>query len=235
MVRLVTSVAWAILVPAVAVALQTRHGPEEHDGNARDSSSAIASVPDDDLRPSHADPPNHMYGDRIGLNPALSIPQAEPGQLVPVPWIPGGGAGTHDHSLKHKPVLTTLNETNLFLSSGPMPLSYIEWDFGYAMGRDEEMARFTSAESLARPERLMGDIEGIWRTLIDLGHLSESERKLAEHKLASYVPDDGNIRRHKHLMTLHVTGCVVSTLVLCPVGVYYLSSILLLIHSEWGS
>lgn len=84
-----------------------------NDDESHEHAHAASSSSSSNSATSHDDQDHHHH------HPTVVVPDAEPGQLVPVPWIPGGGAGTHQHKGNHAPVLPFLNETNLFLSSGP--------------------------------------------------------------------------------------------------------------------
>ncbi len=134
-------------------------------------------------------------------------------RTLPV-WHTHGG---HGHSHGSGPVKEKLNETLLFRSKGPDPLSYIEWDFGYGLGSEAQLRRFmTDADVLAGTEK-MGVVDGRWRKLFD--EKNAEQRQAIANDIASRLPGkEGEPSRHRGLLMLHIVSAVLSCFVLLPVA-----------------
>ncbi|WFD41544.1 hypothetical protein MPSI1_000175 [Malassezia psittaci] len=95
-------------------------------------------------------------------------------------------SGHHAHQSTTAP-LEQLNETALFIRKGPVPLSYIEWDFNLGPGQLSELRRFTStpADQIIRqwPDRVvMSSSDGYWRSLEDQDYVQGQESLRADVK-----------------------------------------------------
>ncbi|WFD31898.1 hypothetical protein MSPP1_002939 [Malassezia sp. CBS 17886] len=79
----------------------------------------------------------------------------------------------HNHGTQNVDPVRELNETRVFEAKGPVPLSYVEWDYAAGLGQTTELRRFTgaSAHKVAEtwPSRaVIGASGGYWRTLADI-------------------------------------------------------------------
>ncbi|WFC97460.1 hypothetical protein MYAM1_000174 [Malassezia yamatoensis] len=116
-------------------------------------------------------------------------------------------SGHHAHQGTAAP-LEELNETALFIHKGPVPLSYIEWDFNLGAGQLSELRRFTSAQAdqiLGQwPDRVvMSSSNGYWRSLEDQHYVQGQESLRADVK--NRISNDGHPQeptRHRTLWVL---------------------------------
>ncbi|SNX86369.1 uncharacterized protein MEPE_05078 [Melanopsichium pennsylvanicum] len=177
----------------------------------------------------HVDQPSHMSSSSThthshqhtndgtmekGTSPA-SIPDASSAgpSLLPLPvWHHHGG---HSHG-GSGPVQEHLNETALFLSKGPDPLSYMEWDFGYGLGSSEQLKRFVSNVDVLNGRGMMGVVDGRWRKLFDENSSKQREEIANDIKSRLAEKEEEEPRRHGILLVLHVVTAVLSCFVLLP-------------------
>ncbi|KDN46613.1 hypothetical protein K437DRAFT_256120 [Tilletiaria anomala UBC 951] len=160
----------------------------------------------------HKDLREIQVGETEHMQAHLAAPiVAASGELVPV--VPWRGNGGHHHD-GHAAAKIELDEQALYDVAGPAPLSYVEWDFRFSAGRDGEIVRFTQNAGM-NDTKLMGQVDGAWRTLFDEG--SESRKQL-EKDLQSRIGKDGRAPRHSGLMLLHITGSTFSCCLLLPVA-----------------
>lgn len=162
----------------------------------------------------HAHTHEHMQ--EAGTSPA-SVPDAAAAgpelRALPV-WHHHAG---HGHSHGSGPAKEHLNETALFLSKGPDPLSYIEWDFGYSLGTAAQLRRFTSDFDVLSGEGMMGVVDGRWRKLFD--EKDAEQRQAIAADIASRLPGkQGEPSRHRGLLILHVMTAIISCFVLLPMA-----------------
>ncbi|WFD03666.1 hypothetical protein MOBT1_002359 [Malassezia obtusa] len=131
-------------------------------------------------------------------------------------------SGHHSHSGNTAP-MEKFNETALFVRKGPVPLSYIEWDYGVGLGRLHELRRFASyqADRVAAqwPDRVvMGASSGYWRSLDDQDY-PRGRTALREDVRARIGGDAGDVEpaRYGALVVLTVVQFVLACFVLLPV------------------
>jgi hypothetical protein len=137
--------------------------------------------------------------------------------FIPVPPLPiGAGGHSHGGHGAEEPKLE-LNETVIVRWKGPDPLSYIEWDFAYGMGRSEELLRFSKAYNEKEEENVMGVGGDRWRTLLDENDRSK-RLSIASDILQRVQANNDDPGRHRILLLLHVIGCIISCFVLLPIG-----------------
>ncbi|KAK0551516.1 hypothetical protein OC846_003231 [Tilletia horrida] len=135
-------------------------------------------------------------------------------KLLPIPPPPPGLWGGHHHH-GDTPALTAFNETALFYSKGPAPLSYVEWDMSWGPARTDELRRFVAAgEGETNGEALMGAVDGRWRRLFD--EWDPVKRAALNKQMKSFV-ENGEPTRHAGLMFVHVLGCILACFVLLPI------------------
>ncbi|PWN41330.1 hypothetical protein IE81DRAFT_278685, partial [Ceraceosorus guamensis] len=148
------------------------------------------------------------------------VPSAEMAgtSLIEIPERPHitGHAHAHGHG---GPTQLSLNETTLFRSHGPDPLSYMEWDFSWGLGRTSELARFTDegmrGHNVSSEAHLMGVSEGRWRTLVDADDLIE--RRAIEQDIRNRLGQTTQEpSRHKTLLLLHVATSILACIFLLP-------------------
>ncbi|CEH18259.1 hypothetical protein CBOM_04672 [Ceraceosorus bombacis] len=148
------------------------------------------------------------------------VPSAEMAgsTLIEIPERPHitGHAHAHGHG---GPTQLSLNETTLFRSHGPDPLSYMEWDFSWGLGRTSELARFTNegmrGHNVSSEAHLMGVSEGRWRTLVDADNLVE--RRAIEQDIRNRLGQAAQEpSRHKTLLLLHVATSILACIFLLP-------------------
>ncbi|UZJ55073.1 hypothetical protein CBS101457_004393 [Exobasidium rhododendri] len=138
--------------------------------------------------------------------------------FLSVPKLPKG-AGGHSHGGHAEPKLE-LNESVILRGKGPDPLSYIEWDFSYGIGKLPDLVRFSKAYSQLNDEssNIMGVGGGRWRTLVDEkeGAVRSSIASDIKHRVDSGSDDD--VGRHRLLLISHVVGCIISCFILLPIA-----------------
>lgn len=170
-------------------------------------------------RISHSHEHSHTLTDE--MQPTAPSPDSVPDASItatdlrqlPV-WHHHGG---HGHSHGSGPVRETLNETLLFRSKGPDPLSYIEWDFGYSLGTADQLRRFTSDADILAGKEKMGVVDGRWRKLFD--ETDPEQRSVIANDIASRLPlNHGEPSRHRDLLVLHVVTAMLSCFVLLPMA-----------------
>ena len=158
---------------------------------------------------------SHSHNEMESMHIYIPDPHFESKEsFIPVPKLPKG-AGGHSHGGHAEPKLD-LNESVIVRGKGPDPLSYIEWDFAYGIGKSEDLLRFSQAY-YQKEENVMGVGGDRWRTLLD-----ERDRSM-RLSIASDIrkrvegnPEDPG--RHRTLLILHVIGCIFSCFVLLPIG-----------------
>lgn len=131
---------------------------------------------------------------------------------------------TH-HAHAHKgntPPMEQFNETALFERKGPVPLSYVEWDYGAGLGNLSALRRFASyqADQVAArwPNRtVMSPVNGYWRSLDDQDY-PRGRTALREDVRARIGGDAGNTEpaRHRVLSALTVLQYVFACYILLP-------------------
>lgn len=127
------------------------------------------------------------------------------------------------HHGGHAAPMEEFNETALFVRKGPVPLSYIEWDFAAGVGRLRELRRFASyqADQIAAqwPDRVvMGASGGYWRSLDDQDYPA-GRTALREDVRARIGGDQGDQEpaRHASLAVLCAAQYLLAVYVLLPV------------------
>lgn len=157
----------------------------------------------------------HSHG---GPHPYDAIPEASKAGLAlfSVPQLPHG-AGGHNHGHGGEPPKMELNETVIVRGKGPDPLSYIEWDFNYGIGKSDQLKRFANAynDQEAQWKDLMGVAGGRYRHLVD--EKDSEMRKSVIMDIQSRVSANPDyVGRHRSLLILHVLGCILSCFILLP-------------------
>ncbi|KAL9934701.1 hypothetical protein V8E36_006476 [Tilletia maclaganii] len=210
-------------------ALAPRHGDHGHDDEE-----------DEEKTPAHADEHTHMHDDHHEAMAQPSIPLAnfsrehgpftaavdlpDPSSpdassltalLLPIPPPPPGNWGGHHHH-GDAPAKTHFNETDLFYSKGPAPLSYIEWDMRWGPARTNQLRRFVAAEETGG-EQLMGAVDGRWRKLFD--EPDPARRTALNEELKAFVESE-EPARHFWLMVTHIVGCMLACFILLPVTLF---------------
>lgn len=159
----------------------------------------------------------HAHGHSHEPNPydLLPLPQDAGDQFVPVPVLKH--VTGHSHGSGGTPAELDLNETNIIRGKGPDPLSYIEWDFAYGIGKKQELLRFADAYRNNRSDDLMSVSGGRWRNLIDE---KDGDRRstVAQDIVERVQASRGEVSGHAGLLLLHVIGCVFSCFILLPIG-----------------
>jgi hypothetical protein len=162
----------------------------------------------------HADEAEHEHD-----VPALA---AAPGELIPTWPLPGnsnGGGGHHGHGGHQAPAYELDEQQLLHIAGGPLPLSYFEWDFNYGAGADEELLRFTRNISEVDGPKMMGTVNGIWRTLVDEGRSGPEGRQALEVAIKNSIGEDGRVpSRHAGLLVLHVAGSILACFIILPIS-----------------
>lgn len=202
--------------------LFTRHGDHEHaemasvEGTTKSvivGSESSSSIPLP-THSSHSHHGNHSHEPQISMYPDPLAQTSE--TFISIPPLPSG-AGGHTHGGHGMPQLE-LNESSIVTGKGPDPLSYIEWDFAFGIGKTKDLLRFSSASQMA-DERVMGVGGERWRTLVDEKDGSMIKSIASDiHQRVKENPEDPG--RHKSLLVLHVVGCIISCFVLLPIGEY---------------
>lgn len=157
----------------------------------------------------------HHHG---GPHPYDGIPEASKAGLamISVPPLPHG-AGGHNHGHGGEAPKMDLNETTILRGKGPDPLSYIEWDFNYGIGKSDQLERFTSAYNDQSGEwnDLMGVAGGRYRHLVD--EKDPEMRKSVIMDIQERVKANKDfVGRHGSLLILHVIGCIISCFIMLP-------------------
>lgn len=226
--------AGTLKVDADAFPLAKRHGDHEHEGEemAMESSemthAMVLTAPVQSQIESHSHEMEHKHehehehehghsGHKHELNPYDAVPDPllqNEDTFIPVPQLPKGSGG-HSHGGHGEPKLN-LNESIILRSKGPDPLSYVEWDFAFGLGKSDALLRFSSfAEKGA--SQMMGVSGKRWRTLLD--EKNNSKRMDIASDIKSRVQENPEEPgRHRSLLLLHVVGCVISCFVLLPLG-----------------
>lgn len=135
--------------------------------------------------------------------------------ILTVPVLPKG-AGGHSHGSHNEEPKTDLNETAILRGKGPDPLSFIEWDFAYGIGKSDDLVRLVNAY----PENytnIMGVFGNRWRTLVDEKDM-EARKAMVSDIRDRIKQNHNNPGRHRTLMLLHVAGCILSCFILLPVA-----------------
>ncbi len=176
-----------------------------------------------DAESMHKEPHSHghSHGHAHHASPATYVPPIPAnGELIKIPPITGDGTSGHHHGGGGAAAAVSLNESHLFQWSGPLPLSYIEYDFSYGLGADEELRRFTDHLAPEGAPKLMGSVNGIFRTLVDEGRNDDGGRKRLglEQDIKNQLSEGGRASRHRGLMMLHVLGSILACFVLLPIG-----------------
>ncbi|PWN37654.1 uncharacterized protein FA14DRAFT_107185, partial [Meira miltonrushii] len=128
------------------------------------------------------------------------------------------GAGGHNHGHGGEAPSMELNETTILRGKGPDPLSYIEWDFNYGIGKSDQLEWFTSAyhnEQEGEWKDLMGVAGGRYRHLVD--EKDPKMRKSVIMDIQERVKANKEfVGRHGSLLILHVLGCIISCFIMLP-------------------
>lgn len=148
--------------------------------------------------------------------------------FIPIPPPPSGGGGHSHGGHGAESPKVELNETVIVQWRGPDPLSYLEWDFNYSIGKTEDLIRFSQAYKSSPRVRLMGVGDNRWRTLLDERDPS-LRLSIASDILQRAQNDRRDPGRRRNLLLLHVVGCILSCFVLLPVGEWLLLNLSLLL------
>lgn len=167
---------------------------------------------------SHSATLGHSHHDMAatGLSPS-SIPDATiaGSELLELPIWHAHRGHSHSHT---GPVLEELNETLLFRAHGPDPLSYIEWDFGYALGSVAELRRFTSDTDVLAGKPKMGVVDKRWRKFLDEKDAEQRQAIAADIAARLSASQGDGPSRHRGLLMLHVVTAVISCFLLLPMA-----------------
>lgn len=198
--------------------LMARHGDHEHAEMAMESASSpttsaesVSSTPVQ-THASHSHHDSHSHEHHMSMFPDPSAQTSETFLSIP---SPPPGAGGHSHGGHGEPKLD-LNESTIVSQKGPDPLSYIEWDFAYGIGRSDDLLRFSFASQNSE-EQVMGVGGERWRTLVDEKESAVINSIASDiHQRVKENPEDPG--RHRSLLILHVLGCIISCFILLPIG-----------------
>lgn len=210
-----------------AAVLDIRHGSHEHAEpethaqalpHMHDASQPMPDVPKFCTVPSYV----NTSTDCIALDTVdWIIPVHDAGAtLRPAPRRNASHGHTHGGGA---PPMLALNETLLFSKKGPVPLSYIEWDYGLGAGELKELRRFASlqADQIAAtwPDRIViGVAHGYWRSLADQDD-PKSWTALREDVRSRIGGDMGDTEpvRHRALWVVAAFEYIFACFVLLPV------------------
>lgn len=199
----------------VIFGLEKRHGDHEEEEEEQEEDHHHMHM--EHSHPEQATHPGHMHN-HSSPHPYDGIPEASKAglEMFIVPPLPHG-AGGHNHGHGGEAAKVELNETVILRGKGPDPLSYIEWDFNYGIGKIEELERFTG---------VYNDQEGEWKDLMSVAggryrHLVDE--KDAEKRKSIIMDIQERIKsnkeyvgRHSSLLILHVIGCIISCFFMLP-------------------
>lgn len=198
-------------------AAATSHGSHPHSEPADDP----AAAPNPHSHDGHDGHDMHDMHDMHGASFYDVIPDPllqTSATFIPVPALPvGAGGHSHGGHGAEEPKLE-LNETVIVRWKGPDPLSYIEWDFGYGVGKSDDLLRFSQAYKQGAAN-VMGVSGERWRTLVNERD-EETRMQVASdvlHRVQESHQDPG---RHGALLILHVVGCILSCFVALPIGAW---------------
>lgn len=231
---------WAGLVLGVAVlvgigdtvtaaVLVPRHGGSMHHSEKpvyRDSAPPThpATEPMHGVPPFCTIPPHGTNATQQGCLDLETIdappaPHDAGAALRPAPRV---STGNHVHGGSGPP-MQELNETRFVLQKGPVPLSYMEWDYRTGLGELAEVRRFVSQQaeqvSMRWPTRpVMGVSGGYWRTLADPDDV-QGWTRLREDVRSRIGGDQGDQEpgRHQGLSAWIAAQFLVTCFVLLPV------------------